>query len=160
MNTQKYNRCVDLYSDNLYRFVLGITRQQTEAEDIVQESFTRLWEHRHKVETDKEKSFLFTIAYRLAISELRSRKRATHHPEFLSQMVASASEYDNLTELLWRALDTLNETQRSVIMLCDWEGYSYNEIADITCCTLPQVKINIHRARNTIKTILEDEYRV
>lgn len=159
MNTREYNRCVDLYSDNLYRFVFGITRQRTVAEDIIQESFARLWECKSKVENGKDKSYLFTIAYRLAISELRSRNR-TYSSDWLSELISATKEYDNMTELLYKALDTLSDTQRSMIMLCDWEGYSYNEIADITQNTLPQVKINIHRARNTIKTLLEDEYRV
>lgn len=158
MNTNQYNRCVDAHADSLYRFIVGVVRQQAVAEDVVQESFTRLWQNRTKVENGKEKSYLFTIAYRLAISELRTRKRDSSGELPLTHFVAT-NEYDNMTELLWQALDRLRERERTVLMLSDWEGYSYREITQITELTEAQVKIIIHRARSTIREQLQNEYR-
>lgn len=158
MNTTQYNKCVEAQADNLYRFILGIVKHHAQAEDIIQESFARMWENRAKVELGKEKSYLFTIAYRLAISELRSHKKM-NSDEIPITHFAPNEEYDNLTELLWQALDTLSPTGRSTIMLCDWEGYTYNEIAEIMQMSLAQVKITIHRSRNEIKEKLQNEYR-
>lgn len=158
MNTTQYNQCVDSNADYLYRFVLGLIREAEEAQDIVQESFTRLWEHRTEVESSKAKSFLFTVAYRLAISHLRSLKRAPTHELPLSHF-ANSAQYDNTAELLLAAMDTLSKVQRTVVMLCDWEGYSYREIAQITSLTEAQVKITIYRARTALKQQLKDEYR-
>lgn len=158
MNTNQYNRCVEKNADGLYRFIIGVVRQTEAAQDIVQESYARLWQNRNKVERDKEKSYLFTIAYRLAISELRSRKRNDDNELPLTHFVAQ-SEYDNMTELLWQSMDRLNQRERTVIMLSDWEGYSYREIAQIMEITESSIKTIIHRARTTIREQLQDEYR-
>lgn len=158
MNTTRYNRCVEDNADRLYRFIVGIVRDSNSAQDIIQESYARLWQQRTKVDMGKEKSYLFTIAYRLAISELRSRKRDSSL-ELPLNSFADTGEYDNLTELLWQALDTLQEREKSVIMLCDWEGYSYRDIAQIMELTEAQIKITIHRARTKIREQLKNEYR-
>ena len=65
MTVAEYDKCVSQYSDNLYRFALKSLRSDDEAKDIVQESFLRLWENREAVLSGKEKSYLFTVAYRL-----------------------------------------------------------------------------------------------
>ena len=158
MNTTQFNTVVEDYADNLYRFVLGIVRIRAVAEDVVQESFSRVWENRRKVEPAKSKSYLFTIAYNLAISELRARNRRQSEDFSLTQLATQGS-YNNLTEMIWQTLDTMSETQRSVIILCDWEGYSYHEITQIMGLSLAQVKIYIHRTRNLLKERLQDEYR-
>ncbi|MEF9950003.1 MAG: sigma factor [Mucinivorans sp.] len=63
---------MDSWADNLYRFVLGIVRSKTLAQDIIQDSYLLLWENRSKVMENKEKSYLFTLAYRASISALRN----------------------------------------------------------------------------------------
>lgn len=157
MNTTGYNRCVEDNADNLYRFIIGVVREAAIAQDVVQESYARLWQNRAKVEKGKEKSYLFTIAYRLAISEIRLRKRDNKVELPLTHFVPQR-EYDNMTELLWKLLDTLCEHERTIIMLSDWEGYSYREIAQITEMTEAQVKITLHRTRTLIREKLHDEY--
>ena len=67
MTVAEYDKCVSQYSDNLYRFALKSLRSDDEAKDIVQESFLRLWENREAVLSGKEKSYLFTVAYRLGV---------------------------------------------------------------------------------------------
>ena len=67
MTVAEYEKCVQTLSDNLYRFALKSLRDEDQAKDIVQESFLRLWENREAVLDGKEKSYLFTIAYRLII---------------------------------------------------------------------------------------------
>lgn len=118
MNTTGYNRCVEDNADNLYRFIIGVVREAAIAQDVVQESYARLWQNRAKVEKGKEKSYLFTIAYRLAISEIRLRKRDNKVELPLTHFVPQR-EYDNMTELLWKLLDTLREHERTLIMLSD-----------------------------------------
>lgn len=146
-------------SDGLYRFIIGIVKDRPRAQDVVQESFTRLWENRKRVESGKEKSFLFTIAYRLAISELRDDIR--HQRQALNPFMTGSAqgEWDNMAEVVWQAIESLGEKQRTMIMLCDWEGYSYQEIAQITQTNEGQVKTTIHRARVVLREILKDEYQ-
>ena len=63
-------------------------------------------------------------------------------------------QYTGLSEVLQEALSRLPENQRSVIMLRDYEGYDYNEIAEITQLTLSQVKVYIFRGRKVLKEYL------
>ncbi|MEG2528202.1 MAG: RNA polymerase sigma factor [Mucinivorans sp.] len=158
MTLDQFNKCVDSWADNLYRFVLGIVRSKTLAQDIIQDSYLLLWENRSKVMENKEKSYLFTLAYRASISALRNPRNLPPLDVPIWAM-ADNTEYDNLTEILWHTLDTMNHAQRTTIMLFDWEGYSYQEIAQIMDISLSQVKITIHRARTTLKEKLGDEYR-
>ena len=124
MTVAEYEKCVQTLSDNLYRFALKSLRDEDQAKDIVQESFLRLWENREAVLDGKEKSYLFTIAYRLIIGA---------------------------GEVVQRYLDQLPEIQRTLILLRDYEGYSYQEMADMTSLSVAQVKVYIFRARMALK---------
>ncbi len=160
MNGTEYNRCVDEYSDALYAFMLKSTRDEELAKDLVQESFMRLWEHRHEVENGKSKSYLFTIGYHAMIDQIRKNKRMEafndkHHTR------ATNNDFSDLKEVLDKAVDGLPEDQRSVLLLRDYEGYSYKEIGDITGLTESQVKVYIFRARVYLKKyIVHPDYVV
>ena len=151
MTIGEYNGCVNAFSDNVFRFVLKSLRDEDAAKDIVQETFLRLWENRDAVIGGKEKSYLFTIAYRLVIDHVRGRNRYAGSEVLKNQASGSDTGYNNLSEILSQALDALNETQRNLILLRDYEGYSYKEIGEMTGLTEPQVKVYIFRARNTLK---------
>jgi len=152
MTDAEYNRCVDRFSDGVYRFVLKALREREAARDVVQESYLRLWENRRAVVAGKEKSYLFTVAYRLLIDTVRHRGR-TAGPEALKYREDSSATagYDNLDRVLAEALDTLPERQRQLILLRDYEGYSYREIGELTGLSEAQVKVYIFRARNSLK---------
>ena len=77
MTEEKFNECVYAFTDALYRFVLKNVGDVQSAEDIVQESFVRLWETRGKVRDGSQKSYLFTIAYRLIIDRSRRLKHSS-----------------------------------------------------------------------------------
>lgn len=160
MNTIQFNRCVDSHSDALFRFVVGIVHDPENAKDIIQESFTRFWENRNKVEKGKEKSYLFTIAYNLSISTYRIVKKRINVDieSYATSKMVYNNDYDNDAEIMWVELDKLPPISRSLIMLCDWEGYSYSEIANITQLNEGQVKIGLYRARQTLKKRLQQYY--
>ena len=151
MTIGEYNGCVDTFSDNVYRFVLKSLRDTEAARDIVQEAFLRLWENREAVIGGKEKSYLFTIAYRLVVDHVRGQSRYAGSDALKNRAGSAESGYNNLGEVLSQALDTLGETQRNLILLRDYEGYSYKEIGEMTGLTEPQVKVYIFRARNVLK---------
>ena len=152
MTTKEYNDCVSMFSDSVYRFVLKSLRESEAARDIVQESFLRLWENRAAVARGKEKSYLFTIAYRLAIDSIRLNGRYTgDYDVAMARHGNGGNSYTGATEMVGRALDGLPELQRNLVLLRDWEGYSYREIAGIANLTETQVKVYIFRARLALK---------
>ena len=155
MTVAEYDKCVSQYSDNLYRFALKSLRSDDEAKDIVQESFLRLWENREAVLGGKEKSYLFTVAYRLIVDRVRMGKRYTGDESVLRTSPARP-DYNGISELIDRFLDELPPLQKSLIMLRDYEGYSYREMAEMTRLSETQVKVYIFRARTALRRIIGD----
>ncbi len=154
MNISEYNRCVNDVSDGLYRFLLKNTKERELARDLVQESFMRLWERHKDVDAEKGKSWLFTTAYRAMIDHIRKFSRMeTLEPE-KHRPGATENGYSDLKEILNRAVEQLPEMQRSVILLRDYEGYSYREIGEITGLGESQVKVYIFRARLFLKKFI------
>jgi RNA polymerase sigma factor (sigma-70 family) len=151
MTAEDYNNCVKLYADGLYRFMLKSTRQVEDARDLVQSSFEKLWEHRDEINGSKSKSYLFTIAYHKMIDLNRKNSRIEFRENLPEQAAASEPYAPRIKEVLDQALSRLGDRQRSLVLLKDYEGYSYEEIAEITGLTGSQVKITLHRARLQLK---------
>lgn len=157
MTVSDYDKYVRQYSDNLYRFVLKSLRDDEQSKDIVQESFLRLWENREAVMNGKEKSYLFTIAYRLIIDHVRFEKRYAGDETLLNHQHSHLErEYNNLHETVEHYLNELPALQKSLILLRDYEGYSYREMAEMTSLTEAQVKVYIFRARVALKKRIGD----
>lgn len=151
MTLGEYNKSVDEYADRLYRFIVKNIQDAEEAKDIVQEAYTRLWLKIGEVSAAKVKSYLFSTAYHVMIDMIRKKK---HKTEYLGQMPENPSHHDNysdLSEILHAAINKLPDIQRTVILLRDYEGYSYDEIAEITGLNQSQVKVYIFRGRMYLK---------
>ena len=82
MTEQEYNSSVNLYADNVFRFIIKNLKHQEDSKDIVQTAFEKLWKNRDNVEVDKCKSFLFTVAYNQMIDHIRKNKRITLKEDF------------------------------------------------------------------------------
>jgi RNA polymerase sigma factor (sigma-70 family) len=154
MTDREYNDCVTLYADNVYRFILKNLRREDDAKDVVQSAFEKLWKNRGSVDAVKSKSYLFTIAYHQMIDHLRKEKRIELKSVFREETIVSDRPIHQLKKTLEAALARLNETQRSLVLLKDYEGYSYLEIGQITGLTESQVKVYLHRARIQLKNYL------
>ena len=155
MTEEQYNQCVNLYADNVFRFVVKNLRHQEDARDIVQSAFEKMWKHRDVVENDKSKSYLFTVAYNQMIDFIRKSKRVSLTDEFSeTSKGVQYQQNNNLQKTLHEALNRLNETQRSLVMLKDYEGYNYEEIGRITGLNESQVKVYLHRARVALRNYL------
>ena len=151
MNTNDYNRCVDEHADNLYRFLLKNIKNDEVARDLVQESFMKLWEKRSGVEAKKSKSYLFTTAYHTMIDFIRKSSRDMSFEMVEHKEESYEKGYSDLKEILNEAVEKLPVDQKAVVLLRDYEGYSYKEIAEITDLTESQVKVYIYRARLFLK---------
>lgn len=148
-----YNTCVREWSDGVFRFARKCTGNEEDARDIVQNSFEVLWQKRKDVEPGKAKSFLFQVVYRQSIDLYRKQNRIAYQEEVKDSRTVSQANTE-LKKVLDRALSRLDEQSRALVLLKDYEGYDYNEIAQITGLSDSQVKVYLHRARKTLKDYL------
>ena len=145
MTDKDYNDCVDNFADGVYRFIVKNIRQTEDAQDIIQSAFEKLWVNRAQVLPEKAKSYLFTVAYHQMIDQIRKDKNKSTTDNF--EEVKAQVQHDHNTELkqiLLRAINELNPTQKSLVLLKDYEGYSYQEIGEIMNLSESQVKVYLH----------------
>ena len=154
MNVEEFNSSVDNYSDNIYRFILKNIKDTDKAKDIVQDTYEKLWIKVETVEYNKVKSYLFTTAYHTMIDILRREKKQGDFNTIKPDQYSHSEQYSDLNEILHEAINKLPEDQRSVIMLRDYEGYSYEEISQITGLNESQVKVYIYRGRMFLKNYI------
>jgi len=154
MTEKEYNQCVNEYADNVFRFILKNLRHEEDSRDVVQSAFEKMWINRENVENAKCKSYLFTVAYNQMIDHIRKSKRITLKEEFKEEAKIYDRPVQNTKKILEQALSRLPETQRSLVLLKDYEGYSYDEIGKITGLNESQVKVYLHRARIQLKNYL------
>jgi RNA polymerase sigma-70 factor (ECF subfamily) len=152
LTTTEYNQTVDAYSDNVYRFILKHIKDRDKARDIVQDTWEKMWLKVGEISAEKARSYLFTAAYRTMIDLIRrEEKQGDYDEKKLSRKMVSDTQYSDLQEVLHRALEKLPQMQKTVVLLRDYEGYSYEEIGEITGLNESQVKVYIFRARQFLK---------
>jgi len=154
MTVKEYNRAVEEFSDSVYRFIRANIKDDERAGDIVQDSFEKLWRNVTEIEYRVVKSWLFTTSYNLMIDIIRRENRISSLEDHDEHDFIGDSSYSDLNEILHKALDRLPDIQKSLVLLRDYEGYSYREIGEITGLTEAQVKINIYRGRMALKSFI------
>jgi len=154
MTDNEYNECVDNFADGVYRFIVKNIRHTQDAQDIVQSAFEKLWVNRVQVLPEKAKSYLFTVAYHQMIDHIRKSNKMPLAEETSIPHQPINQAQAELKQLLMRAVNQLNPTQKSLVLLKDYEGYSYQEIAEIMNLSDSQVKVYLHRARLILKNKL------
>lgn len=145
--------------DKLFRLALRITLNREEAEDIVQDTLIKVWNSRDKwQQLESIEAYSLTIARNLSLDRIKKMENQngsledekTEKPDTTSNPSERMIQKDKL-DIVKRMIDELPEKQRSCIQLRDIEGKAYKDIALILGITEEQVKINIFRARQTIK---------
>ncbi len=154
MTVREYNSAVREYGDRVYRFVLRIIRESHRADDIVQDTYERLWRSVTEIEYAAVRAWLFTTAYNRTIDIIRREVRMVDVEEVEEGLLVADESSHDLNELLHMALEGLPPVQQSVILLRDYEGYSYREIGEITGLSSAQVKTYIHRGRVALRNML------
>ena len=146
--------------NELFRLALRITLNRTEAEDVVQETMIKVWNKRdHWDEIDSIEAFCLTICRNISLDKIKKAENQNQSIEeghdapdlsYTSNPEEQAMQRDRI-RLIRHLIDHLPEKQRSCMQLRDFEGKSYKEIAQVLGISEEQVKINIFRARQTIK---------
>lgn len=167
-----FDELVGRYHVRLLNFIFRTIGDRDRAEDLVQETFVRIYRHLHRFDqTKKFSTWAYTIAGNLAKNELRNRSR---NPLVLFQTIKKNWEADhrplewedntyrpddlfrkrNLKEMVDRAVEQLPEHHRIVFVLREMEGKTYEEISEITGVNLGTVKSRLNRARNNFAQII------
>ena len=167
-----FGELVRRYDTRLLNFVYRTIGDRERAQDLVQETFVRVYRHLERFDlTKKFSTWIYTIASNLAKNELRNRSR---NPLVLFQTIKKNWDADHrplewedtqykpddlfrkrhLREKVEEAVKQLPEHHRIVFVLRELEGKTYEEIADITGCNLGTVKSRLNRARNNFAQII------
>ena len=154
MTVAEYNSCVDKYSDGVYRFILKNIKDEDNAKDVVQDAFVKMWNKRETINFEKSRSYLFTTAYHTMIDYIRKDKKQTSLENVNEDNYSVNTGFSDTKEIINEALEKLTDIQKSVILLRDYEGYSYKEIGEITDLNESQVKVYIYRARIILKNYI------
>ncbi|MCG9881421.1 MAG: RNA polymerase sigma factor [Bacteroidia bacterium] len=160
MTAKEFNSCVDLYADALFRFIVKNLKDSDAARDVVQDTFEKMWKKLEQVEFEKSKSYLFTTGYHTMIDKIRKEQRSGLLEPQHESLVQTENTFSDLKKILDRALSTLSDIQRSVVLLRDYEGYSYEEIGEITGLNESQVKVYIYRARLALRNYLGERGQI
>ena len=150
MTTVEYNKCVNKVEGKLFGFILKKTKDSELTKDIIQESFTRLWINKDKVELLKASSWLFTTAYNYMLTTIKRQKF------FISGDVNEKGEEDvdndiGRDKIIISELKKLKQRDRRLIILRDVHGFSYKEIGTKMGLNETQVKVYLFRVRKILK---------
>lgn len=158
MNTEtEYITLITELKDTLYRLARSIVLNSTEAEDIVQDLFERAWRARDSVlRSDYPRAYLCRMAHNLAIDRLRRSARQRDFSETKGSYVECSDgnmsiDNSDMAQLTRQLIDRLPERQRVAIHMRDVEGYEIEEIAQVLECDETSVRMNLSRARKSIR---------
>jgi len=163
-----FEELVSRYENKVYRLAIKLTRNETLAEEVLQEVFLRVYEKLHTFRGESQfSSWLYRIAANLCFAKLNVEKKHVHSDleEEISQVEtggllgtdswADTPERvvlsDEAQAVISEAIDRLPEDFRVVLVLRDVEGMSNSEVAKILDLSVPAVKSRLHRARLALR---------
>jgi len=166
-----FRELVERHQGYAFALALRLLGDETEAEDIVQETFIRIWKNMHKFDVERKfTTWMYTIATNLARDRLRSRKRSRErfagtYDDTLAAIAGGSNpeiRFSNreLAEIITELTAELSPTQRIVFTLRDLQDLSVSEVCAITDLSAASVKTNLHFARKAIRDKLERRYQI
>ncbi|MEW6015956.1 MAG: sigma-70 family RNA polymerase sigma factor [Candidatus Zixiibacteriota bacterium] len=170
---ERFNKEALIHLDSLYRTALRMTRNENEAEDLVQETFLKAYRFWDKFEEGSNcRAWLFKILTNIFINNYRAKSRTPQVVEFedvdddfLFGQLAALGPSENPEQHFFakvfdddvkRAIEDLPEDFRLVVVLSFLEGFSYEEIAEIAGLNIGTVKSRLHRGRKLLQKALWD----
>lgn len=173
----RFERDAVPYLNQLYGAALRLTRNQQDAEDLVQETFAKAFASFHQFTPGTNlKAWLYRILNNTFISHYRKAQRrpqesAAGEAEDWQEYQASSHQSTGLesaemlalelvpNEEIRQALEKLSEERRTAVYLADVEGFSYQEIADIMGTPIGTVMSRLYRGRTQLREYLRDYAR-
>lgn len=163
MNIDDFNKQVLPVKNKLYRIALRYLANQEDAEDVVQETFLRLWKRKEKLQELKSiEAFAVTITKNLCLDKLRTKKfdggEVEDYMLKTDRDPHSRAEVNDIVELIKKIVETLPQQQKLIIQLRDIEGYSNEEAAKLLEMNVVTLRVNLSRARKRIREELKNRY--
>ena len=156
-----FDQLYQAYCDKLFRFAFSILKSKEDAEEVVQNTFFKIWEKRKSLDSSLAfKSFLFTVAYRITIDLLRERLNEKKHREFILNKASSnynleeAIEYGDLLEQVQKIVLELPPRKNEIYQLSRVNHLTYSEIAEKLNISVKTVENSINYTMNFIKNRL------
>jgi len=143
-----FGELVRRYGDSVLGYLVRMTGNREQAEDFFQETFKRVHEKGHTFRGERFKSWLFTIATRVAIDAMRKRKRQP--VVSLNQSVGCGDDNCDV------AVEELPTKQRATLVLAYYQQLSYPDVAEVLGCSTGTVKVQMSRALRTLAQRLPD----
>jgi RNA polymerase sigma-70 factor (ECF subfamily) len=160
------------YLDGLYSYAMVLTRNHAEAEDLVQETYTRAIQAMRRLRADSNiKGWLFTILKNIWFNQLRKRRNSPQMIDIdvgdgvANNIVEPSRDSHDLyvskleAEQVRAAIHALPVEFREIILLREYEDLSYREIASVLHCPIGTVMSRLGRARATLRTLLTAQQR-
>jgi RNA polymerase sigma-70 factor (family 1) len=162
-NLLAFNTLYKEYSGRLYRFALGYLKSEVEAEELVQEVFTKIWEKRADLKKELSfKSFLFTIAFNIIRKHFRTKAYLSEYFKtgIISDLDMQTSQkitYDSLYQYITELVNQLPARRKEIFIKSRFEGLSINEIAEKLKISHKTVENQLTDALKFIRTNLNRE---
>ncbi|TXC85189.1 RNA polymerase sigma factor [Luteibaculum oceani] len=144
----EYNQCVDAYADKAYRFALKLCGNREMASNVVKAAFAHLWSIKEGLAPKEVKKTLFKTCY----SQLVLKRVGESNSSAVN--TSTPPDGNSLTYLVDKGLGNLPAKQKAILMLRDYEGFSYEEISMITEMDIIQVKSLMYRSRKALKSYI------
>jgi RNA polymerase sigma factor (sigma-70 family) len=160
MNLQEFQTKVYPLKNKLFRFAKRMLDHHEEAEDIVQETFIKLWNRREKLDEYRSVEALAMITTKnLCLDKIKAKRypveNMENHRQFIENMPAETKvDHSDLIGGIHTAMKLLPEQQQMIIHLRDIEGYEFDEIAEIVDMNENAIRVALSRARKRIREML------
>ena len=162
MTIEAYKELIEPVQEKMYRFALKMTGDPGTAQDVVQDVLVKVWKKRDQLDhVDNFEAWCMTLVRNRCIDKFRSKHRRTQELDTEFDMSDDApdpqryTENQDMMELVKRFMQELPDSQKQVLHLREIECMTYREIADTLDLSMSQVKVNLYRARNHLKTRIE-----
>jgi RNA polymerase sigma-70 factor, ECF subfamily len=155
-----YQLLLDQHLPSVSNYVMRMMANRAEADDIIQETFIRLWTHGHKFDPEKARltTWLHNIAHNLCIDHIRKFKRMADEPPTDEMLDYGGPEEEmidqKLSSSVQEAMMSLPERQRSAIIMCHYQGLSNKDAAIILDTTVDALESLMARGRRKLKQLL------
>ncbi len=159
-DTVGFHELYQRYARDVYRFAYWLTGDAAEAKDITSETFVRVWTATAEPRLESVKAYLFAIARNLHLQGRRRANRRAALDETIRDPNPSPhqkAEVQSELETTLKALQTLSEIDRTVLIMRAEDEMSYEEIARVTGLSVSAVKVKVFRARARIYSLVRGE---